>query len=320
MNTPFTPDPGWATEWLTHRDWSGFLGRHQLDAGYLKQASVVYAGLIEAIHHTRERLGRPIIVGINGAQGSGKSTLADWLVHAFRDLPGKDSPNWHALALSIDDFYLTRHARQQLAQSIHPLLKTRGVPGTHDMTLALETLDRLTGSRQSVRVPRFDKASDDRLPEHEWPVFQAPLDLIVVEGWCLGISAEPTSKLTEPVNDLERIEDPDRIWRTYVNQQLTTQYPSLYDRIDLWVMLRAPGFGAVYDWRVEQEHKLAATVQSRAGNDRTMSDAEIHRFIQHYQRLTEHGLKTVPDRVHFLYELDQQRQVTHITHPVRLDS
>jgi len=35
--------------------------------------------------------------------------------------------------LSLDDFYLGHAARLQLARDIHPLLATRGVPGTHDI-------------------------------------------------------------------------------------------------------------------------------------------------------------------------------------------
>lgn len=314
MTTSVKPGAGWAEEWLAQLDWTEFLRRHHLEKSYLEQASVRYAELVEAIRRTHKQLGRPIVVGVNGAQGSGKSTLADWLVHAF-----SGSGN-SAVALSIDDFYLTHQARLELAELIHPLLKTRGVPGTHDIELALRTLGALTNDPEQVRVPRFDKAHDDRQPASKWPLVKTPTDVIVLEGWCLGIGPQSADALTKPVNELERREDAELIWRQYVNRQLQKHYPPLFDQVDIWVMLRAPGFATVYDWRLEQEHKLAASLANNGAAGRVMSDTEIHRFIQHYQRLTEHGLETLPSQVNFLFTLDSQRQIVNATRPVSVDS
>src|SRR5689334_11864372 len=87
---------------------------------------------------SKVRPGRLLTIGINGAQGSGKSTLAA-LLHDLLE----DGAGLRTVVLSIDDFYRTRAERQGLAREVHPLLETRGVPGTHDVALARHVLARL---------------------------------------------------------------------------------------------------------------------------------------------------------------------------------
>ena len=253
-------------------------------------------------------------MGLNGSQGSGKSTLASLLTlllarrHQLR-----------AIDLSIDDFYLTRAARQALAQRVHPLLATRGVPGTHEVTLMQKTLQSLTRQRGQVAIPRFNKAMDDRYPMDQWDNGTAPFDLVILEGWCVGTTAQSARALLEPVNDLESREDSDGTWRRYVNQRIVEEYQPFYQSLDIWIMLQAPSFDCVYRWRLEQEEKLAQRLRAERAPDtvadRLMSPAEICRFIQHYQRLTEHTLGDLPDRVHYLFRLDEQRRVVASTQP-----
>ena len=77
---------------------------------------------------------RPYILGLSGLQGSGKSTLAAVLkAHA-------EARDWATEVLALDDFYYTRGERGLLAQQVHPLLRTRGVPGTHEIELLLSVL------------------------------------------------------------------------------------------------------------------------------------------------------------------------------------
>lgn len=63
--------------------------------------------------------------GLSALQGTGKSTLAAQLAQAAQ------REGLRSAVLSLDDFYLTRAARQALARQVHPLLVTRGPPGTH---------------------------------------------------------------------------------------------------------------------------------------------------------------------------------------------
>jgi len=216
-----------------------------------------------------------------------------------------------ALSLSVDDFYLTRAERESLASTVHPLLATRGVPGTHDMLLLERTLTALlTKEPSAVEVPRFDKAVDDRRPRHAWDTVAGGVDVVLLEGWCLGARQQTDAELAEPANVLEAQEDATGQWRHYVNEVLGRDFEPLYGLVDQWVMLGAPSFDCVYRWRLEQEQKLA---QSSLG-DAIMSASQVARFIQFYERITRHCLQRLPPRVHDFYQLDEQRQVIDHRH------
>ena len=96
----------------------------------------------------------PAVIGISGAQGSGKSTLAAELVAQLQQRGVK------AAAVSLDDYYVSQAQRQQLAEHVHPLLRQRGVPGTHHIQQAInDAIAVLAG--QPVALPQFDKAQDE---------------------------------------------------------------------------------------------------------------------------------------------------------------
>lgn len=285
-------------------DWQqALLRRHQLSPAYLDSAQKWFTPMAAIIAEHQKGAGRCWLVAVNGSQGSGKTTLCDYLQALYREEYGLS-----CVSLSLDDFYLTASQRRQLAIDIHPLLATRGVPGTHDMGLLRSTLDSLLAGRQT-RVPRFDKAADDRYPEDSWDAIDSPVDIVLLEGWCMGAIAQPVDELAEPVNELESAEDADGIWRNYVNAVLSDKYSALYQRVDEWVMLRAPSFDCVYQWRLEQERKLAA---QQAG-DAVMDDAQVARFVHFFQRLTEHCLARLPARVNHLFSLDSQRNIKTYT-------
>lgn len=234
------------------------------------------------------------VVGLCGAQGSGKSTLAKAVAALLR------VRGLAVAVVSLDDLYLTHEARRKLAAEVHPLLATRGPPGTHDVALGMETLDALAGGGP-VALPRFDKAADDPRPATDWPVVAAPVDVAIFEGWCVGARAQGPARLVEPVNALERDEDPDGHWRTFVDTALAGAYPPLFERLDRLVLLAAPGFEVVAGWRAEQEAKLTA----RTG--RGLAPAEIARFVAHYERLTRWILAEMPARADLTIPLGADR-------------
>lgn len=242
----------------------------------------------------------PLVVGISGAQGSGKSTLAAGLA---ADLAGQGIA---AAVLSLDDLYLTRDERARLASRVHPLLATRGVPGTHDLALAFAAIAALERG-EGASLPRFDKASDDRRPPGEWDHALAGTQVLLLEGWCLGAAPQDAAMLAEPVNALERDEDPDLRWRSYVNRALEREYRTLFARLDYTVLLAAPGFDTVFAWRRQQEHELAARTGGTGAG--LMDDAALARFIAHYERLTRHILAEFPDRADLVARLDENRAV-----------
>lgn len=243
---------------------------------------------------------RPLMIGLCGAQGSGKSTAAE-AVHARLN-----AADIACAVVSIDDFYLTAAERHALARTVHPLLRTRGVPGTHDVALAASVFDGLAAGRP-VPLPRFDKARDDRAPETRWPVAPAGTQVVLFEGWCIGAVPQDEAALAEPVNALEAAEDPDGIWRRYVNAQLDGPYRPLFARLDRLILLRAPGFEVVRAWRGQQE----ADLRRKAGGHASigMDDAALDRFIQHYERLTRHILAEMPARADLTIALDAARAV-----------
>ncbi|WP_422785856.1 kinase [Rhizorhabdus argentea] len=260
---------------------------------------------LAAISQTLARDGvrRPLVIGLCGAQGSGKSTLAARLASGCED------DGISTAILSIDDLYRTRAEREVLARQVHPLLRTRGVPGTHDIDLGLSLFESLDRGR-AVALPRFDKAADDRAAKACWGRAAANTDVLIFEGWCVGARPEPPAALAQPVNALERDEDPDGIWRRFVNEALAGAYQKLFARIDLLLLLAAPSFAIVRDWRIEQERDLRASAAVDAKG--VMSDADVSRFVQHYERLTRHILVEMPARADLVAMLGEDRRPLNI--------
>ncbi|MCL7713461.1 kinase [Stenotrophomonas mori] len=237
------------------------------------------------------------VLAISGLQGSGKSTFAAQVVeHA-------QARGLRAAALSIDDVYLTRARRQRLADRVHPLLATRGPPGTHDLPLALATLDAARSGRPFA-LPRFDKLADERVPEPHWERVDG-LDLLVFEGWFLGTPAETEAALHAPLNALERDADPEGTWRRWCNQALAGDYPALWRQCDRLWFLQPPGFEVVPHWRWQQEQALQQAAPGRSG----MSRAQVERFVQYYERVSRQALRCLPGIADRTLVLDAQRQV-----------
>jgi D-glycerate 3-kinase len=260
------------------------------------------SAILEAAWSTiQSRLGDGLTVaGICGSQASGKSTLAAALV---RRAEAEGVP---AATISLDDIYLARAEREELSRTVYPLLRTRGVPGTHDVALGLATYAALESGEPAL-MPRFDKGTDDRAPAETWDRAPANTRLLVFEGWCTGAVAQDEAALQEPVNALERDEDSDGVWRAFANRALAVDYRPLFDRLDLLIMLAAPGFETVYGWRVQQEQVL-----HQRGAPQAMSDAAIARFIAHYERMTRHILAEMPARADMVAWLNEDRSARRI--------
>lgn len=237
------------------------------------------------------------VFAIAGLQGSGKSTLAAQVAARAR------SEGLRVAVLSLDDLYLTRAQRQRLALDVHPLLVTRGPPGTHDVALGCQVLDALREG-EDVVLPRFDKLADDRTHQDAWTHVVGRVDLVLFEGWCLKAAPEDEKALAIPLNALERDEDADGRWRRYCNDALRRDYPALWSRIDALWFLQPPGFDIVRTWRWQQEQTLLARDPQRTGMDR----AQLDRFIQHYERTSRRLLATLPAMAERVVALDAQRR------------
>ena len=266
--------------------------------------------LIEYILQERRQGERGLnVLGICGPQGVGKTTLTQVLQTVLQELAGLS-----VAVLSLDDLYLSSAERQRLASEIQPLLRTRGVPGTHDVALGIRTIEQLRSARpgEQTRLPRFDKSLDEPWPLDQQPLFEGRADLVILEGWCVGAVPQNEQALLEPVNELERVSDPQGLWRRYVNEQLGAPYQMLFGLIDRLLLLRAQRFEDIYAWRALQEQKLAARLKAAAlpaGSTRLMGDEELRRFIMHFERLTRHILAEMPARADIVAELDASRRL-----------
>ena len=222
------------------------------------------------------------VYAIAGLQGSGKSTLSAQLatLAARRGL--------RAVVLSIDDFYLGRRERRALGREVHPLLATRGAPGSHDVPLAMATIDALREGR-ATKLPRFDKIADRRLPPSKWPLARSA-NLVLFEGWFQKVPPQREEELVMPLNALERDEDADGTWRRWCNDALARDYPPLWRRIDRMLLLEGPGFEVVPEWRWQQE----VTLQAANPDRRAMSHAQVLRFVQFFERVSRQALRTLP--------------------------
>lgn len=244
---------------------------------------------------------RTPIFGVSGVQGSGKSTLAAQMASALR------TDGLRVAVLSLDDLYLPREARRQLGEHVHPLLVTRGPPGTHDVALGCALLDRLRAG-ESVALPRFDKLADDRAPARDWETAGPRLDAVIVEGWCLGVPAEADAALAHPINALERDADRDGAWRRHCNDALRRDYPALWSRLDALWFLQPPGFGIVAQWRWQQEQALARA----HGRSPSMDEAGVLHFVQFFERVSRQALRTLPAIADATLELDTRRRMIEL--------
>lgn len=239
------------------------------------------------------------VYALAGLQGTGKSTLAAQMVEAAA------RRGLRAVALSIDDFYLDRPQRLALGERVHPLLATRGPPGTHEVPLACAVVDALRAGHR-VALPRFDKIADVRLPRERWSEVEA-VDLVVFEGWFQKVPPQPPPELATPVNALERDEDAHGVWRAYCNQALARDYPPLWDRLDRLTFLQGPGFEVVSEWRWQQELTLQADNPGR----QVMTRPQVLRFIQLFERVSRHALRTLPALADSTLVLDARRMPLH---------
>ena len=145
----------------------------------------------------------PYFIGLAGGQGTGKTTISSIL----RIILTKYF-KLNVFKISIDDFYKTRKDRILLSKNKHPLLLTRGVPGTHDIKLMTNLFRKVKKNTfRSISIPKFDKSIDDRCKKNSWFKLKKKPDILILEGWCVGARAEGSRSLNRPINVLEKNAD-----------------------------------------------------------------------------------------------------------------
>jgi D-glycerate 3-kinase len=130
------------------------------------------------------------------------------------------------------------------------------------------------------------------------------VDRVLFEGWFLATPPQDAGELREPINAVERDEDPDATWRRYCNQALALDYPPLWSRLDRLLFLQPPGFETVPHWRWQQEQSM----QSRRSGAHAMDQARVERFVQLFERVSRQALRTLPGIADWTLRLDAERR------------
>jgi len=252
---------------------------------------------------------KPYFVGLAGGQGTGKTTISSIikiiLEKYFR---------LNVFKVSIDDFYKTRKQRFSLSEKIHPLLMTRGVPGTHDIDIMLDFFKKSKVKNfKSLKVPKFDKSIDDRCHSNSWYSIKKKPDIIIFEGWCVGAKSENNQTLKRTINSLEKAKDAKLIWRKYVNQQLKSKYKKLYSQLDCLIYLKAKNFSLLQKWRLKQERKLwLKNKNKKSSKHKIMSKGDVINFMQTYQRITQNMFKFAPKYASIVLNLNNYHQIKSV--------
>ena len=242
-----------------------------------------------------------------GGQGSGKTTISSILTLIL-----KKYFKLNVFKVSIDDFYKTRKDRKSLSKNKHPLLMTRGVPGTHDVDLMLNFFKQIKDKNfKSLQIPTFNKAIDDRCQKSLWYKIKTRPDVVIFEGWCVGARAQSSSQLKKPINSLEKVYDQETKWRTHVNNQLKTKYKTLFKQLDGLLYLKAKNFSLLREWRLKQERKLWVQTKNKK-NLKIMSSGDVINFMQTYQRITQQMFKDAIKSSSVIMNLNSNHQIEKI--------
>ena len=257
--------------------------------------------------YERTSKSKPYIIGLAGGQGTGKTTISSILKIILAKYF-----KLNVFKISIDDLYKTRKDRLKLSRKIHPLLMTRGVPGTHDIVYMSSFIRKVKSNNfYSYKLPKFNKAIDDRLKKNYWYLVKKKPDVIIFEGWCVGARAESNSTLKKTINSLEKKEDKKMIWRKFVNQELKATYKKLYSKLDCLLFLKANSFKLLQNWRLQQEAKLKLISKNKK-NSKIMSKNEVLTFMQTYQRVTQNMFKYAPKYSSIILNLNSNHQIKSI--------
>ena len=268
----------------------------QLNKFYLPISQMIYKNYVQN--------NKTQVIGLTGGQGSGKSTISNILKILL-----KESFNLETVIFSIDDFYKTLKERKIMSKNISQLFLTRGVPGTHDTKMLFNCIKALTNSKfKKTLIPKFNKGIDDRVSKNKWLRVNKKPNIVIFEGWCIGVEPQKKKDLLLPVNELEKRKDEKKVWRNKVNQELKKNYLRIFKLIDKIIFLKVPSFKYVFKWRLLQEKKLRITSKGK----KTMTDNQIKNYVMYYERLTKHMLKTLTHKADSVIKIDTEHKLKSI--------
>ena len=250
---------------------------------------------------------KPFIVGLGGGQGTGKTTITS-IIKIILEKYFK----LKVFNISIDDFYKTRNERILLSKKTHPMLMTRGAPGTHDIKNILNFFRCIKIKKfKTFTLPKFDKAIDDRCKKNLWYKVKKRPDIIIFEGWCVGAKAQKKYMLKNPINILEKNSDQKLVWRSYVNDQLKKNYEKIFKKLNCLLYLKAKNFNLLQKWRLKQERKLLLSSKNKK-NLKIMNKKDVIKFMYTYQRITQNMFKDAPKYASIIFNLNSNHKIKSV--------
>ena len=107
---------------------------------------------------------------------------------------------------------------------------------------------------------------------------------------------------------MEATEDLEGIWRHYANEQLKNYHKKIFNYADMSIILKAPDFEKIYEWRSLQEEKLRKNSKP-SEQTHIMSQNKLNRFIQHYERITRHTLQNLPSTADVVIPIEADHSI-----------
>jgi D-glycerate 3-kinase len=207
---------------------------------------------------------RPIVQGVLGGQGLGYQTIG----------------------ISIDDLYKT-HADRQRLKAADPRFIRRGPPGTHDIELGIDILDRLRQPNvtEPIAIPRFDKSLWQGDGDRTEPEMVEGVDIILFEGWFVGVQPVAPSAFDHPPDPI--LTAADKSFAREIDARLRDYLP-LWERLDRLMVLNPTDYRLSLAWRRQAEHQ--AISQGKAG----MTDTEIEEFVRYFWKSLHPDLFIAP--------------------------
>ena len=202
-------------------------------------------------------------------------------------------------------FILSSHQRKLLAKRHNTnLFETRGVPGTHNLKLLSQTIRNLKNNKFPLFLPVFDKVADNK-KKYQRKVNK--VDLIILEGWCVGSKPIDPNYLKKNINDLEKVGDSNLLWRTAYNNALV-EYQKLFNKFSYYIFIKIPSWDFVIDWKYKQELRL----RSLKSDNRLKKS--LYQFIKYYEKLSKWMSLTTPSYCNILITLDKNQSIKKITY------
>ena len=176
------------------------------------------------------------------------------------------------------------------------------IAGTHDLQLAIDTLQAFRTADSDVYVPRYDKSQragrGDRSPRDLWTkieyIPEQPVDVVLFEGWMLGFTSLHNQH--EQIAEISTVASSEAIQE--IDQHLVT-YKTLHDLFDAWLVLAVQDVSIVYKWRLQAE------VEMRSSGKPSLTDQQVADFVSRFMPAYETYLP-------FMYEHGPERRSTDI--------